>query len=263
MWPGLCCDAAQSGTMQSVPGARRCAALVASVGLAAATSCARPVPRITVVTAATCATADVNATDTAGLLPYTHCHQLRTLTVRSGAAVDFAVLAQLTSVTGDLRIGPSLGIAEISLPMLQAVGGTLRVAGNTVASGLYAKRLQRIGRLEITDNATLATLALSALQHVIGDVTIARNGDLGTVLAPHWTKVGGIFRLQSCRSLEFVEIDPSFTAADVQLSDIPKLDWLSIPGAPAKPLRSPDDPASLRLERPAGEGASSPGDPAF
>ena len=254
MCPGLRGNATGRWTRRSVAlrsGIR--AALVASVVVAAVTSCARPVPRATVVRAAACATADVVATDTAGLVPYAHCHQLRSLTVRSGAAVDFSVLAKLTSVTGDVRIGPSLGITEIALPMLQSVGGTLRVAGNTVASGLYSKLLQRVGTLEITDNATLSTLALSALEQVTGDVTIARNGDLGTVLAPHWTKVGGVFRLQSCRSLEFVELAPTFTAATVQISDIPKLDWLAIPGAPVKPVQ----------ERPAGEGASSPGDPAF
>ena len=253
MCPGLRGDATGRWTRRSV--ALRSgihAALVASVVVAAATSCARPVARATVVSPAACATADVIATDTAGLLPYAQCRELQSLAVRSGAPVDFTVLAKLTSVTGDLRIGPSLGITEISLPMLQSVGGTLRVAGNTVASGLYAKQLRHVGMLEIADNATLSTLALSALEHVTGDVTIARNGDLGTVLAPHWTKVGGVFRLQSCRSLEFVELAPTFSAAHVQISDIPKLDWLSIPGAPAKPLQDP-----------AGEGAKRPGDPAF
>lgn len=242
----------------------RCGALAASVAWATV-GCARVIPRATAVNATACATADVIATDTAGLLPYAHCRELQSLTVRSGAAVDFTVLAKLTFVTGDLRIGPSLGITEISLPGLQAVGGTLRVAGNTVASGLYTKQLQHIGMLEIADNATLSTLALSALEHVTGNVTIARNGDLSTVLAPRWTKVGGVFRLQSCRSLEFVEIDPTFSAAAVQISDIPKLDWQSIPGGPAKPLQLPSDPTSAgaRHDRPAGEGLSSPGDPAF
>lgn len=230
---------------------RYCAALLVSM-VAATLGCARPVSRATVVSAAACATADVMATDTAGLVPYAHCSELHSLAVRSGAAVDFAVLANLTSVTGDVRIGPSLGITEISLPKLQSVGGVLRVTGNTIVSGLYAKLLQHIGMLEITDNATLSTLALSALQRVTGDVTIARNGDLGTVLAPRWTAVGGVFRLQSCRSLEFVEIAPGFAAAAVQISDIPKLDWQSIPGAPAKPLQDR-----------AGDGASSSGDPAF
>ncbi len=229
----------------------RTAALLVSM-VAAPLGCARPLPPAIGLSAAGCATADVIATDTAGLVPYAHCHEVHSLVVRSGAAVDFTVLASLTTVTGDLRIGPSLGISEISLPALESVGGTMRVAGNTVASGLFCKLLRRVGVLEIVDNATLSTLALSALERVIGDVSIARNGDLGTLLAPRWTKVGGVFRLQSCRSLEFVEIDPQFTAADVQISDIPKLDWRSVPGAPAKPSQLP-----------VGEGSSSPGDPAF
>jgi hypothetical protein len=192
------------------------------------------------------------ATDTAGLLPYVHCQQLHSLTVRSGAAVDFTVLASLTTISGDLRIGPSVGITEIALPSLQSVGGTLRVAGNTLAAGLYSNKLRRVGHLEIVDNSTLATLALSALEAVTGDATIARNGDLGTLLALRWAVAGGVFRLQACRSLEFVELDPKFTAAEVQISDVPKLDWRSIPGAPAKPVQDR-----------AGEGALSPGDPAF
>ena len=44
------------------------------------------------------------------------CTALSSLTIRSGAALDLSALRALTSITGDLQIGPTVGMEELQLP---------------------------------------------------------------------------------------------------------------------------------------------------
>lgn len=200
---------------------------------------------------AACKQAHIVATNTASLQPFVACHEIASLTARSGAEIDFSVLANLVTVHGDVRIGPSVAISEIALPTVQAIEGTLRVASNTALTGVFVSRLQRVGAMEFSDNAALATISLARLQSVAGDVTVQRNGDLSTVLAPGLTHVTGRFRLAASRSLEVVEFAKQFAAGVIEMEGLPKLDWTMVPGAPAKP--EPANPSTL--ETPSGDPA--------
>lgn len=209
-------------------------------------------PQATVVTGPmapeACKQVHIVATNTASLQPFLGCHEIASLTARTGAAIDFGVLTNLETVHGDVRIGPSVAINEIALPALQVIHGALRVAGNTAVTGVFASRLQQVGTMEFANNAALATISLPKLQSVAGDFVVQRNSDLSTVLAPSLQRVKGRVGLLSCRSLEMLEFSKQFSAGEIEMAGLPRLDWTMVPGAPPQPPQSaaptpPNDPA--------------------
>ena len=90
------------------------------------------------------------------------CTSVPALTIRTGAPLDTSPLV-VTSIAGDLAIGPTVGIDSISFPALAMIGGTLHVANNGLLQGAYFPKLQRAGRIEVDNNAALTTLSLPAL----------------------------------------------------------------------------------------------------
>src|SRR5258706_12539340 len=58
------------------------------------------------------------------------CKHASGLTIQTGATVDLSPLRELEAITGDLVIGPTVGIDEVALNALVSVGGAVRVAHN-------------------------------------------------------------------------------------------------------------------------------------
>ncbi|TMQ07490.1 MAG: hypothetical protein E6J90_43345 [Deltaproteobacteria bacterium] len=106
------------------------------------------------------------------------CTALGGLALRSGAALDVSQLRALATVTGDLVIGPTIAIEEISLNGLRSVSGAIRVAGNGLLQGLYLPALERAGAIEIAGNAAIITISLPRLQAVRGALHITDNASL-------------------------------------------------------------------------------------
>lgn len=91
------------------------------------------------------------------------CATLASLTIRSGAALDLAPLVSVSTITGDLAIGPTVGLDDLTLAGVHTVGGDLRVVGNGLAQGLFLRALERVGQVTIEGNPALTTIALPRL----------------------------------------------------------------------------------------------------
>jgi hypothetical protein len=106
------------------------------------------------------------------------CATVRGLTIRTGAALDTSALRTLATITGDLVIGPTVGIEEVTLGELRVVEGTLHVAGNGLMQGLFLPKLERAGRIEIDGNVAITTISLPRLVSVHGALRITDNASL-------------------------------------------------------------------------------------
>jgi len=150
------------------------------------------------------------------------CATARGVTIRSGAALDTSVLHALATITGDLVIGPTVGTSEITLGELRGVGGTLRVAGNTLMQGLFLPKLERAGRIEIEGNAAIATVSLPKLTAVHGALRITGNASLELVDLSALAAIDQELVLTGDPELALVEAPALKAAASVQI-EVPKL----------------------------------------
>ncbi|HET9625105.1 MAG TPA: hypothetical protein VFP84_27245 [Kofleriaceae bacterium] len=122
-------------------------------------ACGAPAPAAPVAPAC----GDVVIGDQADVARAAGCVALRSLTIRSGAALDLAPLAGLREVTGDVVVGPTVGMEDLSLTGLRTVGGALRVVGNGLAQGIFLRQLERAGAITIDGNPAITTIALPRL----------------------------------------------------------------------------------------------------
>ena len=150
------------------------------------------------------------------------CTTARGITIRSGAALDTSALHALATITGDLVIGPTVGTSKITLGELRVIGGTLRVAGNSLMQGLFLPRLERAGRIEIEGNAAIATVSLPKLTAVHGALRITDNASLELVELSTLAAIDQELVLAGDPQLALVEVSALHSAASVQL-DAPRL----------------------------------------
>ena len=158
----------------------------------------------------------------ADLARLARCTTARGITIRSGAALDTSALHALATITGDLVIGPTVGTSEITFRELRIVDGTIHVAGNSLMQGLFLPKLERAGRIEIEDNAAVATLSLPKLTAVHGALRITDNASLELVELSTLAAIDQELVLIADPQLALVEAAALTTAASVQL-DAPRL----------------------------------------
>ncbi|HEX2688762.1 MAG TPA: hypothetical protein VHN14_19200 [Kofleriaceae bacterium] len=144
------------------------------------------------------------------------------MTIRSGGALDVSVLHALTTITGDLIIGPTVGIQEVTLGELRVVEGTIHVASNGLLQGVYLPRLERAGRIEIDGNVALTMISLPHLAAVGGAFHITDNASLELVDIPALVSIDQELMLSGDPKLTLVEAEQLQRAATVRL-DVPKL----------------------------------------
>ena len=150
------------------------------------------------------------------------CATLRGLTVRSGAALDVSALRALTTITGDLVIGPTVAVEDVELPALRTVGGAIRVVGNGLLRQLRLPRLERAGDVVIDGNPVVATIALPRLQSVHGALRITDNASLELVDLATLATVDHELVLAGDPALSLVEAEQLRHAAAVRV-DAPGL----------------------------------------
>jgi hypothetical protein len=150
------------------------------------------------------------------------CTTLRGVTIRSGAALDTSVLHALATITGDLVIGPTVGVEEVTLGELRVVGGAIHVVSNGLMQGLFLPRLERAGRIEIDGNVAITTISLPKLTAVGGAVRITDNASLELVDIPRLAAIDQELVLTGDPQLMLVEAAALRTAGSVQL-DLPAL----------------------------------------
>lgn len=150
------------------------------------------------------------------------CRSARGVAVRSGAPLDLSALRALTAIAGDLVIGPTVAVDEVSLGALRAVGGAIHVVGNGLLRGLYLPGLETAGEIEIDGNASLATISLPRLEAVRGALRITDDAGLELVDVSALASIGGDLVLAGAPGLAIVEAARLEHAASVQL-DAPGL----------------------------------------
>jgi hypothetical protein len=107
-------------------------------------------------------------------------------TVRGNAALtSLAGVAYAKNVEGELRISDNARLAKIAFDELTAAG-SVTISGNG-ATALDLGSLQQVGRVEISNNAQLATITGAAAATIGGDLVLRGNRALASVGA--WSTV--------------------------------------------------------------------------
>jgi hypothetical protein len=182
-----------------------------AAGAACAAGAARPAPPCCPVER------EVVLASQAAIARLAGCTTARGLTIRSGGALDVSALRALTTITGDLVIGPTVGVEEITLGALRAVGGTIHVASNGLLQGVYLPQLERAGRIEIDGNASLTTIAAPRLAVVHGALRVTDNASLELLDLSALTSIEQTLVLTGDPKLALLEVGALRTAGRVEL----------------------------------------------
>jgi hypothetical protein len=150
------------------------------------------------------------------------CPALGALTIRTGVALDTRALRALTAIAGDLVIGPTVSMQEVTLSELRSVDGALRVVGNGLLQGVFLSRLERAGRIEIDGNVALTTISLPRLAAVHGALQITDAASLELFDAPALVTVDGALVVAHAPRLTVLELDQLQRAESVEI-DAPAL----------------------------------------
>jgi hypothetical protein len=134
------------------------------------------------------------------------CEKVGGIMIRTGATIDVTPLAELEEITGDLTVGPTVGVDTVALNGLLRVGGTVRVASNGSLRGLYLPRLEHAGRIEVDNNAVLSTISLPRLADVSNSLVITDNNALELVTATVLTTIGQELVISGHPKLELLEM---------------------------------------------------------
>ena len=151
------------------------------------------------------------------------CTVLRGIVIRTGAPIELSPLRELEEITGDLSIGPTIGLDEVAFNGLLRVGGTVRVANNNSLRGLFLPRLERAGRVEVENNVALTSISMPRLTDVQGALVIADNSSLELISAQLLTGVGNELVIAGHPRLELVEMPRLGTVDAVRVERNPKL----------------------------------------
>jgi hypothetical protein len=154
---------------------------------------------------------------------YAGCETLAGVTIRTGATVDVLPLRELEEITGDLVVGPTVGVDTIAFNGLVRVGGTIRVVSNGSLRGLFFPRLESVGRIEVESNVVLTTISVPRLVTVANSVVIADNNGLELISASALTSLGGELVIVDHPKLNLVELPRLARLQAVRLEDNPKL----------------------------------------
>jgi hypothetical protein len=172
------------------------------------------------------------------------CTTVPGIVIRTGATINVAPLKELEEITGDLTIGPTVGLDEVALNGLLRVGGTIRVTNNGSLKGLFFPRVERIGRIEVENNVALTTISLPRLTGVDGAMVIADNGGLELISAPLLATVGKELVIAGHSKLSLLEMAHLTNVEATRIEGNPKLppelvETLTSKSALAKPTPAP------------------------
>jgi hypothetical protein len=150
------------------------------------------------------------------------CRRAVGLSIRTGATIDVSPLGELDEITGDLAIGPTVGVETITL-RVRRVGGSVRATGNTSLFGLFLPLLEHAGRIDVDANARLATLSAPRLVDVTESLVVTDNHALALVDLPALIAVGNELVIAGDPALELVDAPRFARASAVRIDGDPKL----------------------------------------
>jgi hypothetical protein len=151
------------------------------------------------------------------------CEKASGIQIRTGATIDVAPLSDLEEISGDLSIGPTVGVDTVSFNGLTRVGGTIRVVSNGSLRGLFFPRLEQVGRVEVDNNAVLTTISMPRLAHVDGSFVITDNASLELVTTTLLVDLGGELVVTGEPKLNLFEIPRIMQMQAIRLERVPKL----------------------------------------
>jgi len=157
------------------------------------------------------------------VLHFAGCKVAAGLVVRTGASIDFGPLRELEEITGDLVVGPTVGIEEFELNRVRTIGGAVRVSKNPSLRGLFLPRLENAGRIFVEDNGALTTIALPRIDTVRGAMIINDNRSLELLAAPELATVGHELVVIDHPKLAVLELGKLVSAEAVRIERDPKL----------------------------------------
>lgn len=151
------------------------------------------------------------------------CERASGILIRTGATIDVTPLRELEEITGDLVIGPTVGVDTVAFNGLLRVGGTIRVANNGSLRGLYFPRLQKVGRIEVENNVVLMSISLPRLGSVAGSMVIADNNALEMIGAGTLATIGQELVISGHPKLNLLEMTQLSQLSTIRLEENPKL----------------------------------------
>jgi hypothetical protein len=151
------------------------------------------------------------------------CERASGIQIRTGATIDVAPLSDLEEITGNLSVGPTVGVESISFNGLVRVGGTIHVANNGSMHGLFLPRLEYAGRIEVDNNAVLTTISMPRLAHVEGSLVITDNASLELITTTRLVDVGQELVVAGQPKLNLFEIPLIQHMQSIRLERDPKL----------------------------------------
>lgn len=151
------------------------------------------------------------------------CTQLAGVVIRTGATIDVTPLKQLEEISGDLTIGPTVGLDEAAFNGLLRVGGTIRVMNNGSMRGLYFPRIEHVGRIEVENNAVMVSISMPRLASVAGAMVISDNGGLELINAPLLATVGKELVISGHPKLNLLEMPQLASVEAIRIEGNPKL----------------------------------------
>jgi hypothetical protein len=151
------------------------------------------------------------------------CTKAAGVTIRTGATIDVTPLRELEEITGDLSIGPTVGLDSVAFNGLLRVGGTIRVASNGSLRGLFFPRLEHVGRIEVDGNVVLSTISLPRLADVQGSMVITDNHGLELLSAGMLTTIGSELVIVGHPKLDLVELPRLARMEAVRVEENPKM----------------------------------------
>lgn len=151
------------------------------------------------------------------------CERATGIRIRTGAEIDVTPLAELEEITGDLSIGPTVGVDTVVFNGLRRVGGTIRVEDNGSLRGVFLPRLEQAGRIDISNNAVLSTISLPRLAMVRGSLVITDNASLEMITTTMLADIGQELVISGHPQLDLLEMPRIVHMQTIRLESNPKL----------------------------------------
>lgn len=150
---------------------------------------------------------------------YPGCPLAHGVIIHTGADLDLSRsrLQYLHAIDGDLVIGPSVGMHDLTFGELATVRGTIRVIGNGDLLTLVMPHLTHAGTVSIANDIELRTLSLPALATVDHDVVIDRTPELALVDVTALQEIGGELAISDAPALVAIEAPSLVRTGGVRL----------------------------------------------
>jgi hypothetical protein len=151
------------------------------------------------------------------------CTHVGGVRIRTGATLDVTPLHELEEISGDLAVGPTVGVDTVAFNGLLRVSGTIRIVSNGSLRGVFLPRLEHAGRIEIDGNVVLSTISMPRLVDVVGSLVVTDNAGLELLSAGNLQSIGGELVLVDHPKLNLLELSRLEHMQTIRIENDPKV----------------------------------------